>query len=133
MEEINLDIKSRTIENLIKKTASSLPSAIEEPSDNRKEGHNTDTAKQVLSETGSKNTGSVEEEEIRNIAESLNKFLESIQTDLKVEIHKETNTAIFKIVKRENNEVITEVPPKKLLDIEVKIREMVGALFDESA
>ncbi len=72
----------------------------------------------------------LDNKEIHNIETSLNKFLKSIQTDLQVEIHKETKTAVFKIVKRDDKSVISEVPPSKLLDIEVRIREMVGSLFD---
>jgi len=66
------------------------------------------------------------------IAQNINSFLESIQTDLKVEIHKETHTPIFKVVRRQDAKVIREVPPRELLDIEVKIKDMVGSLFDKS-
>ena len=66
------------------------------------------------------------------IAQNINSFLESIQTDLKVEIHKETHTPIFKVVRRQDAKVIREVPPRELLDIEVKIKDMVGSLFDTS-
>lgn len=75
----------------------------------------------------------VDHAKLDDIAESLNNYLKSIQTDLQVEIHRETHTAIFKVVKRDGKEVISEVPPSKLLEIEAKVKEMIGALLDATA
>jgi len=67
------------------------------------------------------------------IAQSVNNFLESVQTDLKVEIHKETHKAIFRIVRKEDNKVIQEIPPKSMLDIEANIEKMVGSIININA
>ena len=72
----------------------------------------------------------MDENLIDEVATGLNNFLESIQTDLRVEIHSKTKTAVFKIIKRDNSEVIKEIPPKELLDLAVKIEEMLGSLID---
>ena len=63
----------------------------------------------------------------------MNKFLNSTQTDLEVEIHKDTKTAIFKIVRKDDNKVIKEIPPKEVLELAAKIRSLVGSLHDSNA
>jgi len=78
--------------------------------------------------TGNNILNSAEE----NIAQNVNSYLESIQTDLKVEIHKETNKAIFKVVRKEDQKVIQEIPPKKMLEIEARIEEAIGSFINIS-
>ena len=75
-------------------------------------------------------TENLNDEQLFTVADNINSFLKSIQTDMQVEIHKATNTAIFRIIKRDDKTVISEVPASKLLDIEAKISEMVGSLLD---
>ena len=75
----------------------------------------------------------LDDESIEKIAKGVDDFLKLIQTNLKVEIHKETNTAIFKIIRKNDNKVIKEVPPRAMLDIAVKIKDMVGSLVDANA
>lgn len=71
--------------------------------------------------------------EIETIAESVNNYLKENETDLQVEIHKDSNTPIFKIVRKEDDEVIREIPPKEVLEMASKIRDMVGVLVDANA
>ena len=103
--------------NPVKRNAESK---IEQKLDHEKESSNND-----------KNI--VDNERIESIAHAVNEYLKSIQTNLEVEIHKETNTAVFKIVRKDDHKVLREVPPKALLDIVVKIRDMVGSLVDDNA
>jgi len=70
---------------------------------------------------------------IEDIAGEINEFLKSIQTDLKVEIDRETHTAIFKIVKKEDGKLIREIPPRELLELSANIKKMVGLVFDLDA
>ncbi len=71
--------------------------------------------------------------EIETIAESVNNYLKENETDLQVEIHKDSNTPIFKIVRKEDDEVIREIPPREMLEMASKIRDMVGVLVDANA
>lgn len=38
---------------------------------------------------------------------------------------------MLEVIDLETNEVIKEIPPKKLLDLAAGIREMIGLLLDE--
>ena len=81
-------------------------------------------------EAADSSKGAVDERRIEDVAKGLNNFLESIQTDLRVEIHSETKTAVFKIIKKGSDEVIKEIPPKEMLYLAVKIKETLGNLID---
>jgi flagellar protein FlaG len=67
------------------------------------------------------------------IAQKVNNFLKSIQTDIKVEIHKETHRTIFKIIRKDDQKVIREIPPREMLEIEAKIEKMIGSFLDTNA
>lgn len=79
-------------------------------------------------------TGNViDNKKIEDIADDINEFLESIQADLQVEIHREENTAIFKIVRKDDGKVIGGVPPGELLEVYNNVRKIVSSLFDSNA
>lgn len=84
-----------------------------------------------------KDVGNIEDKfdrgQLEKLAQSVNDFLKASQTDLRVEIDRETKTAIFKIIRKDDQKVIKEIPPKKLLDIASRIQQMVGSLVDSSA
>ena len=86
-----------------------------------------------LKETSNGAGESIDSTQLEDIAKSLNAFLNTNGTDLEIEIHKDTKTAIFKIVRKDDNKVIKEIPPKKVLDLAVKIRGLVGSLHDSNA
>lgn len=67
------------------------------------------------------------------IAQRVNDFLKSVQTDLQIEIHKATHKAIFRVVRKEDQKVIQEIPPRSMLDIEANIEKMVGSLININA
>lgn len=52
-------------------------------------------------------------------------------SDAKFGIHEKTNRIIIKLVDRETQEVIKEIPPEKTLDLLAKRMELAGVLFDE--
>jgi len=45
--------------------------------------------------------------------------------------HDETGRTMVRITNRDTDEVIREIPAKKVLDLAAKIEEMVGIIFDE--
>ncbi|WP_126428725.1 flagellar protein FlaG [Brevibacillus marinus] len=63
--------------------------------------------------------------------DSLNKWLQSHGTHIKFTLHEELNEYYVQVVNDETNEVIREIPPKKILDISAKLQEMIGLLVDE--
>lgn len=71
----------------------------------------------------------VNAEQIKKAVEKLNKNLS--HSEAVFGIHEATNRVTIKIVDKETNEVIKELPPEKTLDMIAKAWELAGLLVDE--
>lgn len=67
------------------------------------------------------------------IARQVNTYLESSKTELQVEIHRESNTPIFRIIRQQDDEVIREIPPREMIEIAANVRRMAGMLLSMNA
>lgn len=76
-------------------------------------------------------TSHLRKEDIENITEGLNDFMQSINTDIKFVLHQKTDTLMVQVVDMEKHKVLREAPPKELLDVLARIRDFVGALLDK--
>ncbi|NNV01358.1 flagellar protein FlaG [Brevibacillus sp. MCWH] len=70
-------------------------------------------------------------EQLQKELDNLNKFVQSGNTHLKFTFHEKLNEYYVQIIDDQTNEVIREVPSKKILDMVAKIHEMIGLLVDE--
>jgi flagellar protein FlaG len=50
---------------------------------------------------------------------------------LQFSLHKETGRTTIKVIDKETEQLIREIPPKDLLDLAAKMDEMIGILFDK--
>jgi flagellar protein FlaG len=78
-------------------------------------------------------TSHLKKEDIENITDGLNDFMQSINTDIKFVLHQKTDTLMVQVVDMEKHKVLREAPPKELLDVLARIRDFVGALLDKKA
>ena len=69
-------------------------------------------------------------ETIKKSVEQINKNINK-HTAARFDVHEETKRITIKIVDRDTNEVIREVPPEKTLDMIAKVWEIAGLLVDE--
>lgn len=68
-------------------------------------------------------------DKIKKAVEELNKNLNNVEAVFGM--HEKTNRVTIKIVDKETQEVIKEVPPEKTLDMIAKAWELAGLLVDE--
>lgn len=73
------------------------------------------------------------QEKIEKIAQAMEDYVNSVQRDLKIQVHKDTGTLMVKIISAEDGKTIREIPPEELLDLAAKMDEMLGALFNGKA
>jgi len=73
------------------------------------------------------------EKQVKNAVIKINKFLEGEGTHLQYEKHDVFNQMIVKVIDNNTNEVINEIPNKKILDMVAKMCEMAGVLVDKKA
>ena len=75
------------------------------------------------------------EPEIRISQDMLNEVQQKMQMmhniGLKFSVHEATGRTIVKVVDKETDELIREIPPEKLLNLADKMGEMIGILFDK--
>ncbi|MDT8903914.1 flagellar protein FlaG [Anaeroselena agilis] len=70
-------------------------------------------------------------EEMENVTDAMNKFMESLNADLQFAIHEKTNRMMVRVVDVKTHKVLKEFPPHELLDTLAAISEYVGALLDK--
>ncbi|NLM46517.1 MAG: flagellar protein FlaG [Firmicutes bacterium] len=61
----------------------------------------------------------------------VNKTTEAFNIGIRFKLHEGAGRLMLEVIDLETNEVIKEIPPKKLLDLAAGIREMIGLLLDE--
>lgn len=72
-------------------------------------------------------------EEVKEIIKEINAFLKKHETSVQYEYHEKLNEYFVKIVDKGTNEIIREIPPKKLLDLYAYMKEKVGLIIDKKA
>ncbi|MCM3567016.1 flagellar protein FlaG [Neobacillus mesonae] len=72
-------------------------------------------------------------EKTEKVIESMNDFLKESNTHLKFQFHDGLQKYYVSIVDDTTNEVIKEIPPKKLLDMYAAMTDYLGLLVDKKA
>lgn len=72
-----------------------------------------------------------EQKRLKETVEQANKALEGSGRHFKYEIHEPTNQVVISVVDNKTNEVMTEIPARKLLDVVSKLMELAGLFIDE--
>ncbi|GAB6065961.1 flagellar protein FlaG [Aquifex pyrophilus] len=76
-------------------------------------------------------TRKISNEEIQKIIEEIKKKLDYLNKYLKIEIDKELEMPVVKIIEKDTNKVIRQIPPEYLLELMKRIDEMLGVLLNE--
>ncbi len=74
--------------------------------------------------------------EIRLSQARLNEVEQDIQmmrnVGLRFSVHETTGRTVIRVVDRETEDLIREIPPEEFLNIAAKLDEMIGILFDKN-
>jgi flagellar protein FlaG len=70
-------------------------------------------------------------QELSKTAAELEKITLAFSKKLKFVIDQKTKEVIVKVIDPETDKVIKELPPEELQRLHVRIKEMIGLLFDE--
>ncbi|MEH7107193.1 MULTISPECIES: flagellar protein FlaG [Bacillaceae] len=81
----------------------------------------------------SKQNQQLTKEKTEKVINSLNDFLKASTTHLKFQYHEELQKYYVAIVDDQTNEVVKEIPPKKLLDMYAAMEDYLGLLVDKKA
>ena len=75
----------------------------------------------------------VSKEEADEIVETLYELTEMLQTSLTFQVDKETDSVVIKVIDKNNDEVIRQIPNGEILKLRKNMKEMTGLLLSESA
>ncbi|WP_050179874.1 flagellar protein FlaG [Domibacillus robiginosus] len=75
----------------------------------------------------------LKEEELQKFADQVNTFLQPTQTHVQFEYHDELEEYYAVIVDNNSEEIIKEIPSKKILDMYAAMTEFIGLFVDKKA
>ncbi|SFM23216.1 flagellar protein FlaG [Gracilibacillus orientalis] len=98
-----------------------------ESTSTREQSHNHEQTEQQLL------NGNVElnKDQLQSMVEGLNSFLEPSNTSIRYELHDKLDRYYVTIVDQNTDEVVKEIPPKKMLDVYASMAELMGFIVDE--
>ncbi len=73
----------------------------------------------------------IDPQELKRVIEELKKRFDLFNKYLKIEIDEELDIPVIKIVDRETNEVVRQIPPEYLLKIMKNIDQVLGLLVNK--
>jgi len=120
------------------KATNSISSALQMNSqkviDNQKELQNQMQYKEdKIEDDFNKLDSKTQNEIIKNSIEELNKRLNMLNSQLKIERDEDTGIQVVKIIDTETKEIIRQLPPEVVLKIAKYIDEVTGLLFNDKA
>ncbi|MET1032015.1 flagellar protein FlaG [Domibacillus tundrae] len=75
----------------------------------------------------------LKEEELQKFADQVNAFLQPSQTHVQFEYHEDLQEYYAVIVDNNSEEIIKEIPSKKILDMYAAMTEFIGLFVDKKA
>lgn len=73
----------------------------------------------------------VSKEKLEKVVESLNQFIQPAQTSVHFAYHEKLDEYYVQIVDNETEEMVREIPSKKLMDMHAQMLEFVGIMIDQ--
>ncbi len=70
-------------------------------------------------------------EELEKAVEQTNRIIFKDDNRFEFKIHERTGRMMVKLINKETDEVVKEIPPEKILDLVASIWDLVGILVDE--
>ncbi len=83
-------------------------------------------------ETTSKET-QLTREDVEEMVEALEEMTKTLQTKLNFSINESTNDVVVRVLDKDTEEVIKQFPPEELLELQEKMQDLTGFLFNADA
>lgn len=93
----------------------------------------SDISNNILKEVNDKlnNKHTDNKDKLREIVEKINEFIKPNNTSLKFQLHEELKEYYVSVIDEDTQEIVREIPSKKLLDIYAAMTEFVGMVIDK--
>ncbi|MCP9760009.1 flagellar protein FlaG [Aquitalea sp. S1-19] len=93
------------------------------------------TAVQALgsSEAGRQMKGGADEQALKGALEKVNKLVSAYSSELKFSVDEDTGIDVVKVIDKETDQVIRQMPSEEMLKIAQSLDKIVGVLFKDKA
>ena len=71
--------------------------------------------------------------DVEEMVEALEELTQTLQTKLNFSINEGTNDIVVKVLDKDTDEVIKQFPPEELLELQEKMQDLTGFLFNADA
>ena len=78
-----------------------------------------------------KEFGQGNQPKIERVAQAMENYVDSLERDLKIQVHKGTGDIMVSVISKEDGKTIREIPPEELLDLAARMEEMTGVIVNE--
>lgn len=112
---MRVDIQSQSVTNV--------------PSSNADKNANKDITPEITS--AHEEVKAISKEKLNQVVDSINSVIETNNNELKFVFHDDLEEYFVQLVDSETEEVVKEIPPKKLLDAFYEMQKLVGLIVDE--
>ena len=75
----------------------------------------------------------ISRDKVEQTVKELNQGLQELGNRLAFDLYEGTNEFYAKLIDRRTNEVVKSMPPKEILEMHAKFREVIGRILDEKA
>lgn len=105
------------------------PVAKPEPAKKSEEAAREQQQQQVQSSEEQQAT-KMSRDEVEEMVEGLKDLTQTLQTKLNFSINESTNDVVVKILEKDTDKIIKQFPPEELLELQEKMLDLTGFLFD---
>ena len=74
----------------------------------------------------------ISREDVEEMVEALKDLTETLQTKLNFSVDAGTNNIVVKVIDKDTNKVIKQIPPEALLELQEKMQDLTGFLLSEN-
>ncbi|GGP06944.1 flagellar protein FlaG [Oceanobacillus neutriphilus] len=82
-------------------------------------------------ETALKENKVVSKEQVEQVVDKMNDFLEPVRRNVKFVMHEKLEKYYVTVVDADKDEIIREIPPKKMLDMYAEMADFMGLLINK--
>ncbi len=87
----------------------------------------------ATAEAEQKQKESVSPAEVKELVKESQGFLDDLHVRLNIEVSEETGEVIVRVLDKDTDEVVREIPPEEVVKLRERMEELRGMLFDEKA
>ncbi len=97
----------------------------------KKERQTTEEIEKKASEIKGGSKATIDREKLQKEVDGINKVLEANVTSVKFNVHERLDRIYVQVVDKVTDDVVSEIPPEKFLDMVASMLEYVGILIDK--